>query len=104
MENEGRRGRIYISGPITGVPDYMGRFEAAEAVLKAAGWDVVNPAKVLAPVTEILTYDELMAVCLVLMDMCGAVQLLPGWRESRGAMMEFQYALEKCMDIYAEED
>lgn len=40
--------KIYISGPITGIDDYMGRFSNAEKELKEQGFSVVNPAKVLS--------------------------------------------------------
>lgn len=36
--------KIYIAGPITGIPDYKERFAKAEAELKAKGHAVMNPA------------------------------------------------------------
>ena len=43
-----RDNRVYISGPITGIDDYMERFSNAEKELKEQGLSVVNPAKVLS--------------------------------------------------------
>ena len=36
--------KVYISGKITGDPDYRGKFSTAESRLKAAGHIVLNPA------------------------------------------------------------
>jgi len=40
--------RIYVSGQITGLPpeQYKALFSAAEADLKARGWEVVNPIRI----------------------------------------------------------
>ena len=35
--------RIYIAGPITGVEGYKDRFERAEEILKAAGYEPASP-------------------------------------------------------------
>ena len=45
-ENKKQTEHIYISGPITGTPDYMERFEKAEKELTENGYSVINPAKV----------------------------------------------------------
>ena len=37
--------KLYIAGPITGVPDYEERFKKAEEDLKAMGHTVINPVK-----------------------------------------------------------
>lgn len=37
--------KLYIAGPITGVPDYAERFKRAEEDLKAMGHTVINPVK-----------------------------------------------------------
>lgn len=41
---EEERMRIYLSGPITGVDNYLENFKAVEKRLKAAGLEVINPA------------------------------------------------------------
>lgn len=38
--------RVYTSGPITGIDEYMQHFEEAERRLTGQGYIVVNPAKV----------------------------------------------------------
>ena len=47
------RAKIYLSGAITGNPDYMAQFDEAEKELTAKGWRVLNPAKTSAtPITK----------------------------------------------------
>ena len=36
--------RLYLSGPITGVPNYLDIFNKAAASLVAEGYRVINPA------------------------------------------------------------
>ena len=50
--------KIYISGAITGIDDYMERFAKAEKKLTEQGYSVVNPAKVNAQLPEDTTYEE----------------------------------------------
>lgn len=90
---------IYISGPMTGLPDLnFPAFNAAAAQLRAAGWHVVNPAE----------HDEApgtaWADCLrkdirLLMD-CTGVALLDGWEHSKGARLERHIALELGMEVH----
>ena len=79
--------RIYISGAITGTTDYKERFAAAEEKLKAAGYEVVNPAKV-TEVLPPLSWETYMGICVPLLAICDAIYMLNGWRDSRGAKIE----------------
>ena len=93
--------RIYISGPITNVPDYKDKFDQAEKKLKAMHPDaeIINPT-VLSALP--LTYDEYMNLDLQLLDMCGAVYMLDGWEKSKGACIEYGYALAKDLIVLEE--
>ena len=95
--------KIYISGPITGTDDYMERFEAAEKMLTEAGLSVVNPAKVSAQLPkDTTTYSEYMEMSITMLGMCEAIYMLENWTESKGAVVEFEYAYKNRKSILFE--
>lgn len=98
--NEKQTEHIYISGPITGTKDYMQRFEKAEKELTEKGYSVINPAKVNAMLPQDATWEEYIKVSLTLLSICTGVYMMPGWRESRGAVLEFMQARRNEMQIY----
>ena len=91
--------RVYISGPITGVPDYRTNFKKAEQSLKDKGYSVVNPAAIADVLPTDMTYEEYMQHDLFLLDMCGAMVMLPGWHTSIGANREYGYALGRDITV-----
>lgn len=93
--------RVYISGPITGVDDYMENFNKAEKYLTSLGYDVINPAKVDAVLPE-MSYEEYLNIDLYLLSQCKAIYLLDGWNRSNGARAEMNDALMMGIDIYLE--
>lgn len=94
--------RVYISGPITGVDNYLENFKAAEEILKAVGLEVINPAALNKTLPE-MGYEEYMEIDLYLLEKCGAICMLKGWRESKGANREYGYALAKGITIIEED-
>lgn len=86
--------RVYISGAVTGTEDYKERFAEAEKILSERGYEVVNPVKEMERFAD-EPWIDIMKRCLLLLDTCDVVYLLPGWSESRGACMEFGYALAR---------
>lgn len=97
-----RKMKVYISGAITGTNDFMERFKAAEDRLTSKGMGVINPARVNSCMPKNTTYEEYMGVGLYLLDMCEAIYMLDGWRESCGANREYGYALAKGKKILFE--
>lgn len=94
------RGRIYLSGPITGVPNYKKDFEVVKIRLTQKGHcNIVNPAE-LDGVISNGEYEEYMNMCFALMDMCDVIVLLPGWEKSSGANRELGYAIGKSKRIF----
>lgn len=80
---------VYISGPMTGLPDYnRPAFNAAAAKLRALGYEVVSPAEQ----PERPTWEEYMRHDIRLMMDCRSIVLLPGWESSKGARTEFSIA------------
>jgi hypothetical protein len=91
---------IYTAGPMSGLPDHnFPAFHDAAARLRAAGYEVLNPAEqefngdLTKPWAYYLRRD------IPLLCRCDAVALLPGWSESRGAKLEYYIAAQLGMDI-----
>lgn len=101
-EEEIANKRIYISGAITGTTDYMERFAQAEADLKKAGYEVVNPAKVNAQLPQSTTYDDYMKMSLCMLEICDYIYMLRGWQKSKGANTELKKATELNLCIIFE--
>lgn len=96
--------RIYISGPITGTEDYKERFAKAKQYWEADGHNVVNPAELDGVISKDMTREDIMPVCLALLDKCDAILMLAGWEESLGANRELGYALGQEKIILYDED
>ncbi len=82
-----REKRIYIAGPMTGLPEFnFPAFNAKAVELRAEGWHVENPAEhghvKGARWADYLRWDISRIVT------CGAIYLLPGWETSKGAQLE----------------
>ena len=97
--------KIYISGPISGIPLAQARanFAAAAAAVESRGHEAVNPCKtqeILRP--ETTSWRHYMLVALALLDACDAVLLLDGWQESKGARLEYETAITQHKRIFAE--
>lgn len=94
--------RIYISGQITGLPrsEWFAKFERVEQQLLAAGHNVINPAKNMMR----LTYDEYMAIDLMLLENCDAIYMLDNWKKSKGACQELEKARQLALEILYEGD
>ena len=88
--------RIYIAGPMTGLPDFnFPAFHAAAKHLRAQGHDVVNPAEI-SP-DPLLSWEEWMRRDIPQLLTCEAIYLLPGWENSKGAWLE--YAIANALKI-----
>lgn len=78
--------RIYLAGPMTGLPQFnYPAFHVEAARLRALGYHVENPAEINPHGGEWL---ECMRRDIARLVTCDAVALLPGWGRSRGALIE----------------
>lgn len=95
VETQADRKIVYIAGPITGIPDYKARFQAAADKLRAAGYIPINPTCL----PDDLPYSEYFPICLAMIDASRTVYMLSGWQNSRGAQLEFDYAHARGKEI-----
>lgn len=79
---------VYISGPMTGVPDYKDRFQTAADLLISQGHTVVNPAGMTHVIDGEIDYSTMLEIDLAILAQCDAICLLPGWQYSKGAKAE----------------
>lgn len=102
--------RIYIAGPMTGVPRFnRPKFEETARILRAHGWTVESPVEIAAAfgsdntiVTTPGMLDAVIEAELEALAKCDAIYLLPGWEDSRGAKRELWLALDKGLEVITE--
>lgn len=83
--------RIYIAGPMTGLPEFnVPAFRAAAVLLRLRGLEVVNPAELGGGTDK--PWEFYMRQSLKAMLDCDSICLLPGWASSRGATIECRLA------------
>lgn len=110
--------RLYVSGPITGLPDLnRPMFETVTQALLAHGHDVLNPHVVCTlldehdcrqpctPSEDLLPWaDYLRADLIAMLGQADGLAMLPGWEQSRGATLEHHVAASLGWDIRPWED
>lgn len=83
--------KIYIAGPMTGLPDYnYPVFNAAAAALRELGHHVENPAE--NPEPHCKSWQGYMRMAVGQLVQCDTLALLPGWETSKGASLEYRLA------------
>lgn len=82
---------IYISGPMSGKPDFnFPAFHSAAASLRSLGYEVHSPAEL--NLNTSLPWEVLMRHALRQMLLCDAIYMLEGWSNSKGAKIEWNLA------------
>lgn len=89
--------KVYLSGPMTGVENYKDIFNQYEKRLTDLGFTVFNPAWF--DYKKGWSYDEILDLDLAALQKCEAIFMLPGWEKSKGACIEYGYALAKGINI-----
>lgn len=80
--------KIYLAGPVRGIPDYRERFAVARYCYTRAGCAVLDPS--LLP--EGMEQADYMRICMAMIQSADYVLLLPGWEKSEGSRLEKAYA------------
>lgn len=87
--------RIYIAGPMTGLPEHnYPAFHAAARAWRDAGWDVANPAENFGG-EQGRPYREYVRADVETLKSCDAIAMLPGWADGHsGAIWEHEIATQ----------
>lgn len=88
--------KIFISGKVTGDPNYKEKFAKMEEELKGMDYIVLNPT--ILP--EGLEWEEYMRITLNMLHICDAIIMLEDWEESKGAKIELEYATKNEKVIF----
>lgn len=111
-----RRRKIYIAGPMRGIPLYnFPEFDKAAENLFSQGWDPVNPAELdrkLGYYPEEMLEDsdwnslpegfplkEIVAKDIEALIECDAIYMLAGWEKSKGAKAEIAVAIWLGLEV-----
>ncbi|MFX3547682.1 DUF4406 domain-containing protein [Ralstonia mannitolilytica] len=95
--------RIYIAGPMTGLPELnFPAFHTMAAHLRSLGHHVVNPAEINADPSA--GWTECMRADIRELVSCTAICLLPGWEKSRGASLEHHIAQSLGFEVMTLEE
>ena len=114
IKRHGRNARVYISGPMTdrrtgkvSKKNIEAFFRAEERLRDAGNIRIVNPARVWACrwpwLYRIVGYRLTLWYDLQLLKRCDAIYLLNGWKDSKGAYIEFKLALRRNLYVMTEQ-
>lgn len=92
--------KVYISGPISGLPveKVKQAFSEAEAAILACGHEPVNPLRNGLP--ESASWHEHIRADLRMLLDCDAIFMIGEWWKSRGARIEWQLAESLEIEMY----
>lgn len=91
--------RIYLAGPMTGLPEFnYPAFHAEAARLRQLGYHVENPAENNAPADT--TWSGYLRLALAQLITCDSIAMLQGWDKSKGARLEYHVASELGMQVH----
>lgn len=112
MTDNKRNKAIFISGPMTGLPNYnFEKFNEVAAKLEKAGHKVVNPVKICKKYKQETVIKDKSAFDAMVAEQqkaereeCDSIILLDGWEKSRGVRLELKTALDLDFKIFLEKD
>jgi hypothetical protein len=105
-----RTWRVYVSGPVTGMPRSEARalFKAACLKVELAGHIAINPLDIPhpdncgceQPIDGSHNWECALRKDIRVLINCDAILMLPGWMHSEGAELERYIARRLCIPIY----
>lgn len=94
--------KLYISGPITGLPEEKVRYDFHEAENRLRRlfptYELVNPLNNGLPFDA--PWEEHIEADLLSLQGCNAVYFMDGWENSLGCQIEHAEAVVRLMDRY----
>ncbi|MBB6131354.1 DUF4406 domain-containing protein [Mucilaginibacter lappiensis] len=93
---------VYISGKITGLPmqEVTDKFIKAEQYLYKAGFrEIINPVFLDHSANKTEDHDQYMKTDIKSMMDCNTIYVLPCWKDSKGAKIELQLAIQLNFNI-----
>ena len=107
--------KIYVSGAVTGVTDYIAVFSNKTCYLNKKnnqyGLYFINPVAMNSQFdrrdinnNQLLSYDDFMKLCYMELEVCDGIYLMNGWRNSMGANRELGFAKGQKKMIFLEEN
>lgn len=92
--------RVYVAGPMTGLPEFnYPAFRAAASWLRGSGYEVEDPSENVNPTPD--DYHGWLRAGLAQLVTCDIVALLPGWEASGGARLEVNVAASLGLRVYS---
>ncbi len=100
MEDNKKPVRWYISGPISGydINERRKAFSEVEKFLSADGDEVVNPLNNGLP-EDAEWADHILCDLELLID-CNYMCIMPGWKNSRGCLVEVKFARKMGIPVF----
>ena len=93
--------KVFISGPMTGIDDFNREaFNDAARKITKKGHVALNPAVL----PDGLLHREYMKICYAMLKVSNAIYQLPGWEDSVGAKMEYDFAIIMDLKIIGPEE
>lgn len=101
------KGRVYISGKISGMDEMQSKAKFRKAENELWFKHRVHPCMTFNPwvldyILKDAEYEEFMRVDLAVLSICDAIYMLNNWEDSAGAKRELAEAQRLGLDIYYE--
>lgn len=98
--------KIYVSGPMTGLPEYnYPAFREKSAFLREIGHEVYNPSEFPydGPLEDFPIREAFASYCKFICEEADAIYMLKDWKQSAGARVEHDLAKRLGLKIMYQE-